>query len=179
MNYYKQVGGKKLDGHLLEIADVAVVGAGDGRISKADAKRILEAVIDDNVYTAVEKETIDYIHKNYKWTESARDWFRIQIENWEKEFAKFIRMTPEELSKQHFAVEDVLNSEEEKITRQNDLKAATMETYQDHDDIGIVVRLANGRRVEVVSNFIELEGNFVELRGGFHIPLRTIEKVEI
>jgi len=88
-------------------------------------------------------------------------------------------MTPEEISKQHFAVEDVLNSEEEKISRLNDMRAATMETYQDHDDIGIIVRLANGRRVEVMSNFIELEEDFVELRGGFHIPLKVIEKVEI
>jgi len=152
MNYYKEVGGKKLDGHLLEIADVAVAGAGDGRISKEDAEKMLAAVIDDDVYTAVEKATIDYIHKNYKWTE---------------------------ISKQHFAVEDVLNSEEEKISRLNDMRAATMETYQDHDDIGIIVRLANGRRVEVMSNFIELEEDFVELRGGFHIPLKVIEKVEI
>jgi hypothetical protein len=76
MNYYKQVGGKNLDGHLLEIAEVAVAGAGDGRISKADAERLLTAVIDDNVFTDVERATIDYIHKNYRWTESARDWFR-------------------------------------------------------------------------------------------------------
>jgi len=179
MNYYKEVGGKKLDGHLLEIADVAVAGAGDGRISKEDAEKMLAAVIDDDVYTAVEKATIDYIHKNYKWTEAAWDWFREQIKNWEKEFGKLIRMTPEEISKQHFAVEDVLNSEEEKISRLNDMRAATMETYQDHDDIGIIVSLANGRRVEVMSNFIELEEDFVELRGGFHIPLKVIEKVEI
>ena len=179
MNYYKQVGGKKLDGHLLEIADVAVAGGGDGRISKVDAEKLLEAVIEDNVFTDVERVTIDYIHKNYRWTESARDWFRDQIKNWEKEFEKFIRMTPEELSKQHFPAEDVLHAEVERISRKNDLKAATMETYQDHDDIGLIVRLVNGRRVEVLSNFIELEGNFVELRGGFHIPLKAIERVEI
>jgi hypothetical protein len=178
MNNYKQVGDKKLDGHLIEIANVAVAGAGDGRISKADAERLLAAVIEDNVFTDVERTTIDYIHKNYKWTESARDWFRDQIKAWEKEYGKLIRMSPEELSKQHFAAEDVLKSEEEKIDRKSHLNAATIETYHDHDDIGIIVRLANGRRAEVISNFIELEGNFVELRGGFHIPLKAIEKVE-
>jgi hypothetical protein len=179
MNYYKQVGDKKLDGHLLEIADVAVAGGRDGRISKADAEALLAAVIEDNVFTDVERTTIDYIHKNYHWTESAREWFRDQIINWEREFEKLIRMTPEELSRQHFSMEDVLHSEEEKISRKKNLKAAVIETYQDHDDIGIIVRLANGRRVEVLSNFIELEGNFVELRGGFHIPLKAIERVEI
>ncbi len=88
-------------------------------------------------------------------------------------------MTPEELSKQHFPSVDVLTAEEERISRANDLNAAVIETYQDHDDIGIIVRLVNGRRVEVLSNFIELEGTFVELRGGFHIPLKAIERVEI
>jgi hypothetical protein len=179
MNYYKQVGGKKLDGHLLEIADVAVAGAGDGRISRADAEKMLAMVIDDNVYTGVEQETVDYIHKNYHWTEPAWEWFREQIVNFENEFGKLLRMTPEEISKQHFAAEDALSSEEEKIARKKALKTAVMETYQDHDDIGIIVRLANGQRAEVFSNFIEQEGNYVELRGGFDIPLRAIEKVEI
>jgi hypothetical protein len=179
MNYYKQVGRKKLDGHLLDIADSAVAGTGDGRISKEDAERMLAAVITDNFYTAVEKATIDYLHKNYRWTEAAWDWFCEQIKNWEKEFGRLISMTPEEISKQHFAKEDVLNSEEERISRKNDLEAATIETYQDHDEIGIIVRLANGQRAEVLSNFIEVAENFVELRGGFDIPVRAIERVEV
>jgi OOP family OmpA-OmpF porin len=179
MDYYKQVKGKKLDGHLIEIADEAVKGAGDGRISEADAAKILAAVIKDNIYTAIEQATIDYLHKNYHWTESARDWFRDQIKNWEKEFGRLVVMTPEEISKQHFPAEDVLKSEEERISRKNDLDAATIETYQDHDDIGIIVRLATGKRAEVLSNYIEMAENFVELRGGFNIPLRAIEKVEI
>jgi hypothetical protein len=178
MDHYKQVGKKKLDGHLLEIADVAVAGAGDGRISKDDAQRLLAAVIEDNVYTDVERATIDYIHKNYHWTESARDWFRDQIRLWEREFEKLIRMTPEQISKEHFPTEDVLTTADEKEARKKHLNAAVMETYQDHDEIGLIVRLASGRRVEVYSNFIELEGSVVELRGGFHIPLRAIERVE-
>ena len=88
-------------------------------------------------------------------------------------------MTPEEVSKQHFAKEDVLTSAEARSSRQGNLRAATAETYQDHDEIAIIVRLANGDRVEVFSNFIELEGEFVELHGGHVIPVRAIEKVEI
>jgi hypothetical protein len=170
---------KKLDNRLIEIASVAVAGAGDGRISKNDAERLLAAVIEDKVFTEVERATIDYIHKNYKWTESAREWFRDQIKNLEKDFQKLIRMTAEEVSIQHFSLVDVLSTEKERTARKHDLKAATAETYQDHDEIGVIVRLANGRRAEVTSNFIELEGNYVELRGGFHIPVRAIEKVEI
>jgi len=88
-------------------------------------------------------------------------------------------MSPEEVSKQHFAAADVLTNEKEQISRENNLRTATDETYQDHDEIGIIVRLANGQRVEVLSNFIELAGHVVELRGGYHIPVRAIEKVEV
>jgi len=38
MSYYKTLDGKKLDSALLEMAEEAVKGAGDGRISKADAE---------------------------------------------------------------------------------------------------------------------------------------------
>jgi hypothetical protein len=170
---------KKLNSRLIEVADAAVKGAGDGRISKKDAEVLLALVTSNNTYTDLERATVDYIHKNYKWTESAREWFRDQIKNLEKDFQKLIHMTAEEVSIQHFPLLDVLNTEEEKAARKHDLKAATAETYQDHDEIGVIIRLANGRRAEVTSNFIELEGNYVELRGGFHIPVRAIEKVEI
>src|SRR5258706_12086552 len=110
MDNYKQVEDKKLASRLLQIAEDSVKGAGDGRISKSDAEKILATVIDRNVYTAIEKETVAYIHKNYKWTEAAWDWFHEQIKNWEKEFEKPIRMTPEELTKQHFGMVDVLSN---------------------------------------------------------------------
>ena len=178
MNNTKKID-KKLNLRLIEIADAAVAGARDGRISKNDAEVLLALLASNDSYTTVECDTVDYIHKNYKWTESARDWFRDRIKNLEKDFRKLIHLTAEEASIQHFSLVDVLNTEEEKSARKHDLKAAMAETYQDHDDIGVIVRLANGTRAEVTSNFIELEGNYVELRGGFHIPVRAIEKVEI
>jgi len=164
---------------LIQLAEEAVKGSGDGRISKNDAEQILAAVVDGDVYTETERETVDYLHKNFHWTDAAWSWFNEQLKIWSSEFQKLIRMTPAEVTKQHFAVEDVLRKPEERIAREHDLKAATTETYQDHDDIAIIVRLANGRRVEVISNFIELAGSFVELRGGFDIPVKAIEKVEI
>jgi len=82
MSYYKVVGGKKMDGHLLELAVKVVKGQGDGRISKLDGAVLLKAVTDAGVYTDVEKDTVDYIRSNFKWTEGADDWFRTQVSIW-------------------------------------------------------------------------------------------------
>ena len=179
MNSDRQIDSNKLNRRLIEVANAAIAGARDGRISKNDAEVLLALIASNGSYTTVERATVDYIHKNYKWTESAREWFRDHLKNIESDFQKLIRMTAEEVSIQHFSLVDVLSTEEERAARKHALKAATAETYQDHDEIGVIVRLANGKRAEVSSNFIELEGNYIELRGGFHIPVRAIEKVEI
>jgi hypothetical protein len=179
MNYYIKIDDVQLDGRLLHVADQAIAGSGDGRISRLDAEKLLAAVKDGGTYTDVEKETVNHLYKKFKWTDSARQWFSLEVKTWQAEFERPIRMSLEELSKQHFSAHDVLTTEEERAAREHDLKAATNETYQDHDEIAMIVHLANGKRVEVSSNFIELAGHFVELRGGFDIPLRSIEKVEI
>jgi hypothetical protein len=82
MSYYKTINGKNLDGHLVEMADQAIAGEGDGRISRKDAESIIAAVVDGGAYTDIEKETMEYIRDNYKWTESADGWFRSQIASW-------------------------------------------------------------------------------------------------
>jgi len=82
MNYYVTIDGKKLDKRLLMLAENAVEGQGDGRISNADAQRIIDAVKDGNIYTEVEKDTVEYIRDNFKWTESADSWFRGEIASW-------------------------------------------------------------------------------------------------
>ena len=82
MGYYKTIDGKKYDGELLEAADKAVEGAGDGRISLADAKNLLEEVKDGGSYTDTEKDTMEYIRDNYKWTPEADEWFRTEIRKW-------------------------------------------------------------------------------------------------
>jgi hypothetical protein len=179
MNYYKKIDNVLYDGRLIQLAEESVKGAGDGRISRPDAEKLLALVKDGNTYTQVEKETVKFLHRNFKWTEAAWDWFLQEVKSFEKEFEKPLQMTPEQLSKQQFPEQDVLATDTEKDARTHDLRAATTETYQDHDEITIIVRLANGKRVEVASNFIELAGQFVELRGGFDIPVRAVEKVEI
>ena len=82
MSYYKIVDGKKMDGHLLELAEKVVQGQGDGRISKEDAQKLIGAVTDGGLYTDIEKDTMEYIRTNFKWTEGADDWFRKKISEW-------------------------------------------------------------------------------------------------
>ena len=82
MSYYKVVNGKKLDGRILEMADIAVSGEGDGRISKKDAEGLIVAVKDGGIYTEVEKDTMEFIRDNFQWTEAADEWFRSQIAAW-------------------------------------------------------------------------------------------------
>jgi hypothetical protein len=82
MSYYKNIDGKKIDGKLLEMAEEAVNGAGDGRISKADAEALITAVQDSGNYTDIEKNTMEYIRDNFKWTEHADEWFRSSIASW-------------------------------------------------------------------------------------------------
>ena len=82
MSYYKTIDGKKMDSRLLEMAEKSIQGAGDGRISKADAEAIIQAVNDGGEYTDVEKNTMEYIRDNFTWTDSANVWFRNQISSW-------------------------------------------------------------------------------------------------
>jgi hypothetical protein len=64
------------------MAEEAVKGAGDGRISQADAETLITAVQDSDSYTEIEKDTMEYIRDNFKWTENADEWFRSSIASW-------------------------------------------------------------------------------------------------
>jgi len=82
MSYYKTIEGKKYDGELIELADKLTSGAGDGRLSQADAEKIYEAVKDGDSYTDIEKDTVTYLRENYSWTDAADEWFRTEIRKW-------------------------------------------------------------------------------------------------
>lgn len=81
-SYYKVIDGKKFDREMLEIADRATAGKGDGRISIDDARALIGAVTDGGRYTDVEKETMAYIRDNYRFTDEADAWFRDEIRRW-------------------------------------------------------------------------------------------------
>ena len=82
MAYYVTIDGVKMDNDLVEAAKTAIAGRGDGRISKDDAVELLAKVKDGNSYTDIEKDTMEYIRKNFKWTEEADEWFRTEIRKW-------------------------------------------------------------------------------------------------
>ena len=82
MAYYKTIDGVKYDGELIELAEKLTSGAGDGRISQADAEQIFEAVKDGDSYTDIEKDTVKYLRDNYKWTDAADEWFRTEVRKW-------------------------------------------------------------------------------------------------
>ncbi len=83
--YYKEIDGKKYDAGLLEAAEAAVEGSGDGRISQKDAEHLLKQVKDGDKYTDIEKQTVAFIRKTYKWTDAADEWFRTEIRKWAAE----------------------------------------------------------------------------------------------
>ena len=82
MGYYKQIEGKKYDGELIDAAEKAVAGKGDGRISKDDAAMLFKLVKDGDTYTDVEKDTVAYIRDKLKWTDEADEWFRTEVRKW-------------------------------------------------------------------------------------------------
>lgn len=82
MSYYKEIDGKKYDGKLLETAEELTKGQGDGRLSQADAEKLFTLVKDGNSYTDVEKDTVEYIRENMKWTDAADEWFRTEVRKW-------------------------------------------------------------------------------------------------
>lgn len=77
--YYKVIDGKKYDKQMLEIAEATTAGKGDGRISLADAHRLIAAVTDGGRYTEIEKDTMAHIRENFKFTDEADTWFREEI----------------------------------------------------------------------------------------------------
>jgi len=79
----------------------------------------------------------------------------------------------------HYASQDVLVDEEARITRMKELNSAMAVTNTEHEEIGLIVKLNTGERVEILSDLIDLEEDFVEVKGGHLIPIRAIVSVEI
>lgn len=78
--YYKTIGGKKMDGLILDAAAKAVKGSGDGRVSKADAAKIFKASVDGGTITTTEINTLAHVYYKFKWTPAAAAWFADQLE---------------------------------------------------------------------------------------------------
>jgi len=80
-SYHITIGGKNYDRALYETALKSVQGQGDGRISRDDAEKLLEKVLDaapgqQDVYTDVEKRTVRMLREQLNWTPAADEHFR-------------------------------------------------------------------------------------------------------
>lgn len=83
LSYYKQIDGVRYDKALIAAAQEAVSGRGDGRISKADAEKLLPFVIDGDTITATEQATLGYLRDHFTWTDKADAWFKDAITRWQ------------------------------------------------------------------------------------------------
>jgi hypothetical protein len=77
--YYQVIDGQNMDSHLLDLAKEAVAEAEDGRISQAQAKRLVDAVKGSGAFTETERFTVEYIRSNFKWTAGADEWFGAEV----------------------------------------------------------------------------------------------------
>lgn len=81
-SYYKTIDGKKYDREMIEIAEIAVSGKGDGRISLQDAEALFNTIVDGNTITEIEADTLDYIKENFRFTEAAEKWLSDELADW-------------------------------------------------------------------------------------------------
>lgn len=88
-------------------------------------------------------------------------------------------ITLEELRASNFAGRDVIQDEKAQKQREHDLKSAMAYTNIEHDDVGLIIELESGERVQYFSDMIELEGGLVELKGGYAIPVKAVFRIDI
>lgn len=74
---YEIIDGKKYDKELLRLANE--LGKKGEEIDLEGSKRLFTKINDYNDYTQVEKLTVAYIRKNYKFTVEANQWLRAEI----------------------------------------------------------------------------------------------------
>ena len=79
-SYYQVIEGEHYDRSLLLLSDNLVKGQGDGRISEADMKKLVETALDGNKITDCEKKTLKFISNQYNTTDNAK----LYLENYFK-----------------------------------------------------------------------------------------------
>jgi hypothetical protein len=89
------------------------------------------------------------------------------------------QISVDELKNSSLAKANVLANAKDVMQRKHDLIAAMAYTNTEHDEVGIILQLASGEKVECVTDFLEYEEPLVELRGGVAVPVNCILSVEI
>ncbi len=77
---FEIVDGKKYDKELLRVA--AELTAKKEEITLEGSKQLFTQISDYDDYTQIEKQTVAYIRKNYKFTPEANKWLRTEIRRW-------------------------------------------------------------------------------------------------
>ena len=75
---FKAANGRQVEvlAHLWHLAEKLTTGRGDGRLGKADAERLFEAISAEALYTDMHKKTIRHIRRHFRWTEKGNEHFR-------------------------------------------------------------------------------------------------------
>jgi len=76
----KYIDGKKYDRELLEVA--GELTAKKEEITLEGSKQLFHKIKDYDDYTQIEKQTVAYIRKKYKFTPEANNWLRAEIRRW-------------------------------------------------------------------------------------------------
>mgnify|MGYP006293678315 FL=1 len=81
ISYYRIIDGKRYDRRMLRVADEAV-GKEDGQIGMDSARKLFRIVTEGNRITRLEKDTLNYIKDNYRFSAEAMAWLFQRLENW-------------------------------------------------------------------------------------------------
>ena len=77
---FKYINGKKYDRELLEVTEELT--AKKEEITLEGSKQLFHKIKDYDDYTQIEKQTVAYIRKKYKFTPEANNWLRTEIRSW-------------------------------------------------------------------------------------------------
>ena len=77
---FEIIDGKKYDKELLRVA--TELTAKKEEITLEGSKQLFVQISDYDDYTQIEKQTVAYIRKNYKFTPEANKWLRTEISRW-------------------------------------------------------------------------------------------------
>ena len=68
---YQSIDGVKYEKELLDLAIAHTTGSGEGKLSKDEVADLFKSANDGQGVTDTEKLTLDYIRKNFEFTEAA------------------------------------------------------------------------------------------------------------
>jgi len=78
---YQSIGGVQYEKELLDLAKKHTTGRGEGKLSKDEVADLFKSANDGKGVTETEKRTLEYIRKNFVFTDAA-------AKNFDEAFAK-------------------------------------------------------------------------------------------